>query len=74
MLVKKALFDPEKAVLGLSPNGRIPALVDRTVDGEQIKIFESGAILQYPGRKSGLLYPLQESVRCAVDSWLSGMP
>jgi|SRR5580658_8577984 GST-like protein len=56
--------------LGISPNGRIPALVDWTADGAQIKLFESGAILQYLGRKSGLLYPIEESARCSVDSWL----
>lgn len=51
--------------LSISPNNRIPALVD----GE-VKIFESGAILQYLGRKSGLLYPADEVGRCWVDSWL----
>ena len=51
--------------LAISPNNRIPALVDGDV-----KIFESGAILQYLGRKSGLLYPIDEAKRCRVDSWL----
>jgi GST-like protein len=55
---------------GISPNGRIPALVDWTADGAQIRLFESGAILQYLGRKSGLLYPVEESARCSVDAWL----
>lgn len=56
--------------LRISPNGRIPALVDWTVDGAQIKLFESGAILQYLGRKTGLLYPMEEAARCLVDAWL----
>ena len=56
--------------LEISPNNRIPALVDRAPDGTRIKIFESGAILQYLGRKSGLLYPTEEAARCWVDSWL----
>jgi GSH-dependent disulfide-bond oxidoreductase len=56
--------------LRISPNGRIPALIDWTADRTQITLFESGAILQYLGRKSGLLYPPEESARCAVDAWL----
>jgi GST-like protein len=56
--------------LEISPNNRIPALVDWTADGERIRIFESGAILQYLGRKSGLLYPQAEAARCWVDSWV----
>jgi GST-like protein len=56
--------------VGISPNGRIPALVDWTIEGVQIKLFESGAILQYLGRKTGLLYPIAESARCSVDAWL----
>jgi GSH-dependent disulfide-bond oxidoreductase len=56
--------------LEISPNNRIPALVDYTASGERIRIFESGAILQYLGRKSGLLYPQDEVTRCWVDAWL----
>jgi GSH-dependent disulfide-bond oxidoreductase len=58
------------AFLEISPNNRIPALVDWTADGERIRIFESGAILQYLGRRSGLLYPAAEAGRCWVDSWV----
>jgi GSH-dependent disulfide-bond oxidoreductase len=56
--------------LQISPNNKIPALRDWSADGERITIFESGAILQYLGRKSGLLYPAAEAARCWVDSWL----
>jgi GST-like protein len=51
--------------LTINPNGRIPALTD----GE-VTVFESGAILQYLGRKTGLLYPAEEPTRAQVDSWL----
>ena len=56
--------------LEISPNNRIPALVDWTAAGERIRIFESGAILQYLGRRSGRLYPADEPARAWVDSWL----
>jgi GSH-dependent disulfide-bond oxidoreductase len=56
--------------LQISPNNRIPALLDWTAQGERIRIFESGAILQYLGRKSGKLYPQEEAARCWVDSWV----
>ena len=56
--------------LEISPNGRIPALTDRTAAGEAVRIFESGAILQYLGRKSGLYYPQDEAARAWVDAWV----
>ena len=57
--------------LEICPNGRIPALRDWTAAGEPIDVFESGAIMQYLGRKSGgRLYPLDEPGRARVDSWL----
>lgn len=68
------IFDGEGTApdyLPISPNGRIPALVDDMPGGERVVIFESGAILQYLGRKTGLFYPLQsEAKRAWVDAWL----
>ena len=58
------------AFLAICPNGRIPALRDHAADGTPIDVFESGAILQYLGRKSGRLYPADEPRRTRVDSWL----
>ncbi|MFM6931593.1 MAG: glutathione S-transferase family protein [Novosphingobium sp.] len=48
-----------------NPNGRIPVLTDGPVT-----VFESAAILQYLGRKSGQFYPEDEARRTEVDSWL----
>lgn len=57
--------------LAICPNARIPALVDRLEDHEEVTLFESGAILQYLGRKTGQLYPCgSPSTRAQIDSWL----
>lgn len=61
----------EAAFQALSPNGRMPAIVDPDgPDGKPISLFESGAILQYLGRKSGQYYPQDERGRAEVDQWL----
>ena len=57
--------------LKISPNNRIPAIVDPNgPGGKPISVFESGAILQYLGRKSGKFYPKNERERSNVDQWL----
>lgn len=57
--------------LAISPNNRMPAIIDPDgPGGKPISIFESGAILQYLGRKSGKFYPKDERARVAVDEWL----
>jgi GSH-dependent disulfide-bond oxidoreductase len=57
--------------LAISPNNRIPAIVDPNgPGGRTIAVFESGAILQYLGRKTGKFYPREERARVAVDEWL----
>jgi len=62
-------FKPE--FLEISPNNRMPAIVDTGgVDGKAISVFESGAILQYLGRKTGKFYPRDERARVKVDEWL----
>lgn len=61
----------EPSFLQISPNNRMPALVDRDgPGGKPISVFESGAILQYLGRKSGKFYPDSERQRVAIDQWL----
>ncbi|HEY1638379.1 MAG TPA: glutathione S-transferase N-terminal domain-containing protein [Rhizomicrobium sp.] len=62
-------FKPE--FLKISPNNRIPAIVDPDgPGGRPISVFESGAILQYLGRKTGKFYPAEERRRVQVEEWL----
>ena len=62
-------FKPD--FLAISPNNRIPAIVDPDgPGGKPISVFESGAILQYLGRKTGLFYPQDERARVEVEEWL----
>ncbi len=62
-------FDPD--FLKIAPNNRMPAIVDPDgPDGAPISVFESGAILQYLARKSGMLYGEGERDRVAVEQWL----
>jgi GST-like protein len=67
----------EPSFLKIAPNNRMPAIVDPEGPssngkwgGEPISIFESGAILQYLGRKFGKFYPADERGRVEVDQWL----
>lgn len=62
-------FKPE--FLKIAPNNRMPAIVDpEGPGGEPISVFESGAILQYLGRKFGKFYPTDERKRVKVEEWL----
>jgi GSH-dependent disulfide-bond oxidoreductase len=68
-IAKGEQFKPE--FLAVSPNNRIPAIVDHAgPSGKPISLFESGAILQYLGRKTGKFYPAAERSRAEVDQWL----
>ena len=62
----------EPSFLTIAPNNRMPAIIDPggPRGGEPISIFESGAILQYLGRKFGKFYPADERGRVEVDQWL----
>jgi GST-like protein len=63
-------FAPE--FLRISPNNRMPAIVDpEGPDGAPISVFESGAILLYLSRKSGLFHGTTERQRVAVEEWLT---
>lgn len=62
-------FDP--AFLAISPNNRMPAIVDHDGPGAQpISVFESGAILQYLGRKTAQFYPIEPRAQVEVEQWL----
>ncbi len=62
-------FHPD--FLKIAPNNRMPAITDpEGPDGLPISIFESGAILQYLARKTGLFGGPTERDRITVDQWL----
>jgi GST-like protein len=62
-------FRPE--FLAISPNNRIPAIVDDEGPGGQpVSIFESGAILLYLGEKTGRFLPADLRARVPVLEWL----
>ena len=63
-------FRPE--FLAISPNNRMPAIVDRAPadGGEPIAIFESGAILLYLAEKTGKLLPSDVRARKTALEWL----
>ncbi len=65
-----AQFRPE--FLAISPNNRIPAIVDHAPadGGAPISIFESGAILTYLGEKTGALLPSDVRGRTETLQWL----
>ncbi len=59
------------AFLKIAPNNRMPAIVDpEGPDGAPVSIFESGAILQYLGRKTGAFYGSTERQRIEIEEWL----
>jgi len=68
-----AQFAPD--FLAISPNNRIPALVDHAPHGGHggggsLALFESGAMLQYLAEKTGRFLPTETSARYQVLQWL----
>jgi GST-like protein len=62
-------FKPD--FLKIAPNNKMPAIVDPNgPDGKPLSLFESGAILQYLGRKTAMFYPADERTRTEIDQWL----
>ena len=65
-----AQFEPQ--FLAISPNNRIPAIVDHDPagGGAPLSVFESGAILLYLAEKTGRLLPAALRGRVEVLQWL----
>jgi GSH-dependent disulfide-bond oxidoreductase len=63
---KDEQFKPD--FLKISPNNRIPAIVDRDNDG--LPLFESGAILMYLADKTGQFMPTNDRARWQAVQWL----
>jgi len=61
-------FSPE--FLEVSPNNRVPAIVDHDTGGAPQPVFESGAILLYLAEKTGRLLPPSGPGRIATIEWL----
>ena len=61
--------------LEINPNGRIPAITDVTEDGKKIRVFESGAILEYLvaryDKDHKISYPYNTPEYWEMTSWVS---
>lgn len=60
------------AFLSISPNNRMPAMVDQKPadGGPPLALFESGAIMLYLAEKAGRFYPQELRARHEVNQWL----
>ncbi|MEO0329837.1 MAG: glutathione S-transferase N-terminal domain-containing protein [Pseudomonadota bacterium] len=56
--------------LAINPNAKMPAILDRDVDGDPVSVFESGAILLYLAEKTGRFLPSEPSLKLELYEWL----
>ncbi|MEM9725253.1 MAG: glutathione S-transferase N-terminal domain-containing protein [Pseudomonadota bacterium] len=65
-------FKPE--FLKISPNNRMPAIVDPEPPARfgagPVSVFESGAILRYLGERTGQFWPADPRLQLQADEWL----
>ena len=56
--------------LAISPNGRMPAIVDHDAPGGRLSVFESGAILLHLAERAGRFAPIDPRERTSLMEWL----
>ncbi len=56
--------------VGVNPNSKIPALLDRSNPDTPFRVFESGAILVHLAEKFGMFLPADPQARAEVLSWV----
>lgn len=70
-LMKLGEGDQFKAnFLTISPNAKMPAIVDRDVAGDPVSVFESGAIMLYLAEKTGRFLPEGPLARKELMEWM----
>jgi GST-like protein len=66
-LAKNEQFEPD--FLKVSPNNKVPAIIDEDAEGGPLPLFESGAILTYLADKSGKLLAPSGHARYRAMAW-----
>ncbi len=67
-IAKGEQFNPD--FLKISPNNRIPAIIDHGAEGGPLSLFESGAILYYLAQKTGQFFGVTSAEKATVMQWL----